>query len=228
MCVWCTVCVCLYTVCASTTEVWSLPMCVWFTVCVCLHGVCAWWCWWLWCWWWLWCLCVLSVCLVSVCMCVCVCVWVYVFVSVCACVMPACVVCLCRYVCLYVCVCICVCFQMSCVSWSICVHLCLFMYHHCVSSYLSNQHIIWFSLFLLSFCLPPVSNPPYHLYSLLSVHHLISFLFITWIMINIPSTHNTYCLCTTSQNRRVTCSSALSGQPSSSIHADFLNFVLKK
>ena len=143
----------------------------------------------------------------SICVCLCVCLCDFCLSCVCVCVGTS--------VCVSVCVCasafVCRCL---CGSLSISVHLCLFM----SLSYLSNQHIVWFSLFLaLSFCLPSVSNPAYHLYSLLSVHHLISFLFITWIMINTPSTHNTYCLCTTSNNTRVTCSSALSGQPSSSV-----------
>ena len=112
----------------------------------------------------------------------CVCLSIRVCLCVCACLCNVCLcrvcVCVCRYVCLCVCVCasvfVCRCL---CGSLSISVHLCLSM----SLSYLSNQHIVWFSLFLaLSFCVPPVSNPACHLYSLLfhsspdlnSVHHL--------------------------------------------------------
>ena len=83
-------------------------------------------------------------------------------------------------------------------SLSIYAFLCLFLICRINISFSSA------CFFALSFCLLPVSNPPYHLYSLLSIHHMISFLFITGIMVNTFSTHNTYCLCTTSNNTRVT------------------------
>ena len=150
-------------------------------------------------------MCVCCLCVWCLSACVCVCVWVYVSVSVCVCVpvMSACVVCVCRYVCLCVCVCI-FCLQMS--LW--------------VSIYdLSNQHVPYrlvqsvpCTFVLSATCFESTIS------SLFSPFHSspISFLFITWIMINTPSTHNIYCLCTTSNNTRVTCSSARSGHPSSS------------
>ena len=99
-----------------------------------------------------------------------------------------------------------------------CVNLCLFL---CVSVglYLSLSVYACSCLFLslaVSFL---------HFLSvvhLLRIQHIISifsFLFITWIMINTSSTYNTsfmYSLHSLSNNTRATCSSALSGHPSSS------------
>ena len=139
-----------------------------------------------------------------------VCVWVY--VSVCVCVracLPVSCVCVCRYVCLCVCVCICVCLQIS--LW-VSIYLCPSMPFYVSFLSVESTYRLVQSVsctFVLSSSLPPVSNPPCHLFSLLSIHHLISILFITWIMIKTPSSHNTYCLCTTSNNTRVTCPSAL-------------------
>ena len=123
--------------------------------------------------------------------------------------------------------CFCVSLFMFClVCVCVCVHLCL-LPGVFVGLYLSASvygclgviFCLWqpvpCTFFLSYICLESnISSllSPFSIISFLFIT-LISFLFINWIRIN---TFTTVFLCTTSNNTRVTCSSALSGHPSSS------------
>ena len=147
--------------------------------------------------------CASRVCL-FVCVCVCACVCVYVSSSLCACVsVPVCVcACMCLPLCvLFVRVCV-WCLSVYCVCVRLCLYLCLCV---CVC-------MCFFAVCLcrsLKFCV-------YLCLLLLKIWHSISisFLLIICIIFNETSTYNVF---DTTYNK-VTCSSTLSGHPSSSLY----------
>ena len=166
-----------------------VSVCVIYCLCLFVHRLCV-----------CQCVCLLFVCL-SVCVCVFMCLWVLsvCLVSVCMCVSlgiwyvyVSVSVCACVmpdfvvYWCRYVCLYVCVC---VCVCFQ--MSLCVFIYL-CPS-------LPFYVSFLSVSCTFILSSVCFE--STISSHFCF---------------HNAYCLCTTSNHARVTCSSALSGQPSSS------------
>ena len=127
-----------------------------------------------------------------VCVCVFTCLWV---LSVCLWVYDMCMS-----------LCVCACVMPDCVVYW-CRYVCLYV---CVCV------CVCFQMSLCVFIYLCPSLPFYVSFLSVSCKFILSSICFESTISSHFCSHNTYCLCTTSNHARVTCSSALSGQPSSS------------